>query len=123
NSPDGGENIQMGGKSWEDSNLPFLYFRGNKNAEGQQQDLLWMEAQKWEDGTELGSITLRGTDGSEFTINSHGITDDGEAVTHGNFQNISITNEHKEMLTLHSSNDPNGNDPGGWAGELFLWGN
>lgn len=123
-SPDGGENIQMGGKSWENSSLPFMYFRGTANTEGEPLDLLWMEAQKWEDGTELGSITLRGTDGSEFTINSHGIADDGEAVTNGNFQNVSIRNEHdKELIALYASNDPNGNDPGGWAGELFLWGN
>lgn len=101
-SPDGGENIQMGGKSWEDSNLPFFYFRGNTNENGEQPDLVWMEAQKWEDGTELGVITLRGTDGSEFSINSHGFSDDA-----GSSTNVTAKNEAGDIVGSMNSFDPN----------------
>ncbi|MEP4532696.1 MAG: tail fiber domain-containing protein [Cyclobacteriaceae bacterium] len=85
-------NIQMGPKDWENSNLPYLVMRGetqtsftNDNGTPEDStddfeemgypDLVWMEAQKWDDGTEVGNLVLRGTDGSEFEINSHGLGD------------------------------------------------
>lgn len=74
-----GDNVQLGAKTWETNghDLPFLSMRGSAeidNGEGEfyKPDLVWMEAQRWEDGTELGALTLRGTDGSEFSINSQG---------------------------------------------------
>ncbi len=90
NGHDWNTNIQMGAKNWENANLPFMVFRGeltqtfvNDNGtpddnsddfeEERNPDLIWMDVQKWQDGTEVGNLTLRGTDGSEFGINSHGI--------------------------------------------------
>lgn len=175
-SPNGtGQNIQMGGKSWEDPNLPFMVFRGNEDEENTQPDLIWMEVQKWEDGTEVGNITLRGTDGSEFSINSHGIGGSNELsnqvlVGNDNGDIVAAINSHEpdkkkgfihlygetepeindlraglevsdnesgdswghlflkgpdgsqDMLSAYIQNDPNGNDPDGWAGRLNLWG-
>lgn len=65
------QNIAMGAKSWETEgkNLPYLQMVGNDDG----QNLVWMEVQRWEDGTELGALNFQGTDGSEFNISSHGI--------------------------------------------------
>jgi hypothetical protein len=90
NGPAWNPNIQMGPKHWENSSLPFFVMRGesteafvNDNGtpddasddtnDNRHPDLIWMDVQKWDDGTEVGNLTLRGTDGSEFDINSHGI--------------------------------------------------
>lgn len=88
----GTPNIGMGSKGWEQVNgadLPYFKMNGSEEVtwvddKGTEDpsddetgtslpDLLWMDVQKWENGTEVGNITLRGTDGSEFTINSHGL--------------------------------------------------
>ncbi len=110
----GGENIQMGGKSWEDPNLPFMYFRGTANQEGDQQDMIWMEVQKWEDGTELGVITLRGTDGSEFSINSHGMMEDGNS---GPISEVLVENDGGDVVAALNSRGP-----GNKQGMLHLYG-
>ncbi|MFT6855619.1 MAG: hypothetical protein ACJA0X_001593, partial [Cyclobacteriaceae bacterium] len=78
-------NFTLGAKTWEDNgaNMPFLRMNGDMEVPGDtidtvatfyHPDLVWLEVQKWENGTELGSFMLRGTDGSEFGINSHGFT-------------------------------------------------
>ncbi len=82
NGPSWNPNIQMGPKNWENGNLPYFVMRGEDQVSGDSvdneqtyyhPDLVFMEVQKWEDGTELGNLVLRGTDGSEFEISSHGI--------------------------------------------------
>ncbi|WP_421775540.1 tail fiber domain-containing protein [Gracilimonas sp.] len=110
----GGENIQMGGKNWEDPNLPFMVFRGTKNEEGQQPDMLWMEVQKWEDGTEVGAITLRGTDGSEFSINSHGLQENGGS---GSTTQVLVENDGGDVVAAMDSRGA-----GSKQGMLHLYG-
>jgi hypothetical protein len=66
-------NIEMGGKNWETngSNLPYMKMIGTDDND----DLIWMDvSQDTNTGDEWGSLNLRGTDGSEFGINSHGFT-------------------------------------------------
>jgi|GEM_PF-2533986 len=125
-------NIQMGPKDWEDTNLPYMVMRGtftqsfsNDNGtpsdttddftENRYPDLMWTEVQRWDDGTELGNITLRGTDGSEFNINSHGMTSSGEyRANEASFKIYNAEGTQKADLNYYADND---------AGSLVLYGN
>lgn len=81
-------NVELG-LTQNDPKLPYMHLRGSEiinwsddNGTPDTTDdtsgsylpnLLDLEVQKWDDGTEIGALTLRGSDGSEFRLNSHGI--------------------------------------------------
>ncbi|MDW3209909.1 MAG: tail fiber domain-containing protein [Reichenbachiella sp.] len=103
-----GDNIQLGAKTWETNghDLPFLTMRGSADVDDgggnfYRPDLVWLEAQRWGDGTELGALTFRGTDGSEFSINSHGFS--------GSFPNAVYGNNGHDYVNI-GSKDWEGNN-------------
>lgn len=64
--------LQLGGKFWEGRpDLGYMAVYGSPDT----LDMIMMQATSYDDGSpqEMGEITLNGTDGSSFTINSHGL--------------------------------------------------
>jgi hypothetical protein len=60
-------NVELGGKTWENADRPYLKFTGSSNNEA-----IWMDVYE-ADGVERGNITLKGTDGQEFGMNANGL--------------------------------------------------
>ena len=85
-------NIEAGAKFWEEnSGLDLGYFKiqgstqvDDGNGGTYFPDLVWMDAQRWEDGTELGSIEFRSTDGAHFGMNAYGLTGNRPIEIHDN---------------------------------------
>ncbi len=91
---DGQPNMEFGGKWWEDDgaggNRPFFNMAGGEDVywyddNGTPSDssddqsgmnrpnLVWMDVQKWDNGTELGQLTLSSSDGTSLHISPYGI--------------------------------------------------
>ncbi len=79
---EGKPNIESGGKTWENADLPYISMKGDMQLPGDtidtvatfyNPDLVWMDVQRWDDGRELGHLTLRSTDGTELNLSPYGI--------------------------------------------------
>jgi hypothetical protein len=108
-------NIEMGAKIWEGSNgsnLPFFKMMGSIQQGDTlngfyHPDLVFMETQEdSNNNSEWGALTLRGTDGSEFRITSHGM-DGGSNI---------IRNNEGKIRGEYNYYEPND------AGSLLLYG-
>ena len=105
-------NIDMGAKDWEGADLAFLAMRGSTTALDENQneyhpDLVWLETQRWENGTELGSITFNSTDGASLNVDAYGLHD-ADDVTSNNFSLIdgsgSFASNFGDGVTPNTSN-------------------
>jgi len=111
------QNIEMGTKHWENVNgtdLPYLKLVGaveiGDTTNGfYRPDLVWMDVSHNEnDNSETGSLTLRGTDGSEFRLTSHGIQGNDQ-------QTFFLNGEQNENISVLAESHGLGDLATGWG--------
>ena len=102
--------VEMGAKQWETTdtnnpnpggeNRPYMVLRGEA-----QQDMIWMDVTKdIGTGEEFGTLTLRSTDGSEFSLDANGLQN--PEFNHININATRLTNNNPAVdISVHEWGD------------------
>ncbi|MFY0654561.1 MAG: tail fiber domain-containing protein [Cyclobacteriaceae bacterium] len=95
-------NVQLGGKHWENNNLPFLNFRGTG-----EESLVWMDvSQDTNTGAEWGNVNFSNTDGANTNVSADGIDLNGPNGEHFRLDYNGLGNNTRfSSLEVHNGND------------------